>query len=96
MAASLFKMSFLLSMAGKCDFRISWAWSLEITLAKKQEVLIVLKLHMNFSRGWGDRGEQGPMSEKLDPACLPSTERLHLRVVQARFASLQRTCLAFV
>lgn len=63
MAASLFKMSFLLSMAGKCDFRISWAWSLEITLAKKQEVLIVLKLHMNFSRGWGDGVNRDPWAK---------------------------------
>lgn len=96
MVASLFKMNFLLSMISKCDLRISWAWRLGSTLAENQEVVIALKLCMKFREGWGDRSEQGSMSKKLDPACLPSTGWLYLRVVHARFSSLQRTCLAFV
>lgn len=49
-------------MASKCDFGISWAKGLGITLAKEQEVLVP-KLHVRFRRGWGNKGEQGSVRE---------------------------------
>lgn len=61
MEASL-KIIFSLSMASKCDFGITWVRGLGITLATKQEV-IMLTLHVRFRRRWGDRGEQGFMME---------------------------------
>lgn len=89
--SSSLKMSFLLSMASKCDFGISWERGLGVTLAKKQEVL-VLKLH---GQRVGRQVNRDPR-ERLDPECLLSTGQLHLKVGHARFASLWRSCVALV